>query len=54
MAVSFIIQAIATLIVGVLSDAVNMQFTFYLSAGLVFLGLPVIIWLPKSRKSITK
>jgi len=51
MAVSFIIQALATLLVGIISDAVNLQVTFTISAGLVFLGLPFILMLPKSTKN---
>jgi FSR family fosmidomycin resistance protein-like MFS transporter len=51
MALSFLIGALATLLVGLLSDLVNMQFTFLISAGLALFGLPIIFWLPKSKNS---
>ena len=46
MAVSFILQAIATLLVGFLSDLVDLRFTFLVSAGLLPLGLLFIKFLP--------
>jgi len=49
MALSFIIGAFATLLVGFLSDLFDMQLTFLISAGLALLGLPIIFWLPKSN-----
>jgi len=51
MAVSFIIQALAILLVGFLSDLVDLRFTFMISAGLLPLGLFFIRLLPKMPKS---
>lgn len=48
MAVSFILSALAVLLVGFLSDLVDLRFTFMVSAGLLPLGLPFIFMLPKS------
>jgi FSR family fosmidomycin resistance protein-like MFS transporter len=53
MALSFIIGALATLLVGFLSDLFDMQLTFLISAGLALLGLPIIFWLPKSKTNLT-
>ena len=50
MAVSFVIGSIASILLGFLSDLLGMQTTFMISAGLVVLGLPIIIWLAKSKK----
>ena len=50
MAVSFVIGSIASILVGLLSDLLEMQTTFMISAGLVVLGLPIIFWLAKSAK----
>ena len=51
MAVSFVIQALAILLVGFLSDLVDLRFTFMISAGLLPLGLFFIRLLPKMPKS---
>ncbi len=50
MAVSFIIGALAVLLVGYLSDVFDLRFTFMLSAGFLPLGLPFIFMLPKSQQ----
>lgn len=50
MAVSFVIGSIATIVVGILSDLLEMQTTFVISAVLLILGLPIIFWLAKSAK----
>ena len=46
MAVSFLIQALATLMVGFISDLVDLRFTFLLSAALLPVGILVIRLLP--------
>lgn len=51
MAVSFVIQALAILLVGFLSDLVDLRFTFMISAGLLPLGLLFIRLLPKMPAS---
>ncbi len=48
MALSFIMQAFATLLVGYLSDLVDLRFTFLVSAGLLPFGLLIIRFLPGS------
>ncbi len=45
----FVLMAFATLLVGKISDLINLRFTFFLSAGLILCGLPVIRYLPKSN-----
>jgi len=50
MAASFILQALAILLVGFLSDLIDLQFTFIISAALLPIGLPFIFLLPKSTK----
>ena len=50
MAFNFVLMALAILIVGRLSDLINLRFTFMLSAGFILLGLPFIRLLPKSLK----
>jgi FSR family fosmidomycin resistance protein-like MFS transporter len=50
MAFNFVLMALSTLIIGGLSDLVNLRFTFMLSAILVLCGLPFIRLLPKSQK----
>lgn len=50
MAFTFILFALAILLVGFLSDLVNMRFAFLVSAGLLLLGIPFIHLLPKSIK----
>jgi len=49
MAVSFIISSLSILIVGMLSDFIDLRFTFMISAGLLPLGIPIIFLLPKSN-----
>jgi len=51
MATSFLLQAVAVLVVGALSDWVDLRFTFLLSAGLLFLCLPFVRLLPKSVRN---
>ncbi len=53
MAVSFVIGSIASILLGLLSDLLGMQTTFMISAGLVVLGLPIIIWLSRSKEKTT-
>ncbi len=48
MALSFTLQSLAILLVGVLSDWMDLRFTFLLSAGLLMVGLPFVFLLPKS------
>jgi len=50
MAVSFLLNALAILIVGIVSDLVDLRFTFLIAAGLVPLGIPLIFLLPKSKR----
>lgn len=50
MALSFIISAVATFGVGLISDLIDMRVTYMISAGLIALGLPVILWLPKAHQ----
>ncbi|HSM23427.1 MAG TPA: MFS transporter [Anaerolineaceae bacterium] len=47
---SFVLMALATLIIGALADLINLRFTFTLSAVLVLFGIPFIRMLPKSQK----
>jgi FSR family fosmidomycin resistance protein-like MFS transporter len=49
MAISFILHSIAILMVGYLSDLVDLRFTFLISAGLLPLGLLFINFLPKTN-----
>ena len=51
MAISFIIQALAILLVGFLSDLVDLRFTFMISAGIIPFGLLVIRLLPEHTKT---
>lgn len=46
MAVNFVLQAAATLLVGYLSDLVDLRFTFLISAGLLPIGILFINFLP--------
>lgn len=52
MASSFLLHALSVLLVGFLSDWVDLRFTFYVSAGTLALGLPFIFMLPKSNPLI--
>ncbi len=54
MAMSFILRALAVLLVGILSDAIDLRITFLISAGLLPLGLPFIFLLPKSGSKAAK
>lgn len=49
MASSFILQALSILLVGFLSDLIDLRFTFIISAALLPIGLPFIFLLPKSN-----
>jgi len=49
MAISFILHSIAILLVGYLSDLVDLRFTFLISAGVLPLGLLFINLLPKAN-----
>jgi MFS transporter, FSR family, fosmidomycin resistance protein len=50
MAASFILNALSILLVGFLSDLVDLRFTFIISAVLLPIGLPFIFFLPKSNR----
>ncbi len=51
MALGFSLRSLSILLVGLLSDWINLRFTFLLSAGLMLLGLIFIFFLPKSEKA---
>jgi len=53
MALSFIMTALSTLLVGILSDAVNLRFTFLISAGMLPIGIPILWLLPKIKTAKT-
>ena len=48
MATSFVLQSLAVLLVGIVSDRFDLRFTFMVSAGLLPLCLPFVRLLPKS------
>ncbi len=48
MATNFLLNAIAVILVGIVSDWVNLRFTFLLSAGVLPLCLPFVRLLPRS------
>ena len=50
MASSFILNAFSILLVGFLSDLMDLRFTFIISAALLPIGLPFIFLLPKSKR----
>jgi FSR family fosmidomycin resistance protein-like MFS transporter len=52
MAIIFVVNAIAALIIGLISDLMDLQFTFIISAGILIIGLPVVKFLPKSKPSL--
>ncbi len=54
MAISFILSALSTLIIGLLSDLVDLRTTFLISACILPVGLPFIFLLPKSIKHSNK
>ncbi len=47
---NFVLMALATLIIGILADLIDLRFTFTLSAIIVLVGIPIIRLLPKSQK----
>lgn len=47
---NFVLMALATLIIGILADLIDLRFTFTLSAIMVLVGIPFIRLLPKSQK----
>lgn len=49
MAFNFVLMAFSTLLVGQIADLINLRITFFISATLILLGLPVIRYLPKSN-----
>ena len=49
MALGFVVQALATVLVGYISDLSTLRFTFLLSAGFLPLGLIFIFFLPKTN-----
>ncbi|MEA3325743.1 MAG: MFS transporter [Chloroflexota bacterium] len=54
MALSFVLSALSTLLVGLLSDLVNLRTTFLISACILPVGLPFIFLLPKSIRHTHK
>ncbi len=48
MAFNFVLMAFSTLLVGQIADLINLRITFFISAALIILGLPIIRFLPKS------
>jgi MFS transporter, FSR family, fosmidomycin resistance protein len=51
MATSFVLHALAIIVVGLLADLIDLRFTFLVSAGLLPLCLPFVRLLPKSVRS---
>ena len=51
MALSFVLNALSILLVGALSDAINLRATFMISAGLLPLGIPILWLLPRKEIS---
>jgi MFS transporter, FSR family, fosmidomycin resistance protein len=51
MAISFVLHALAVIVVGLLADLIDLRFTFLVSAGLLPLCLPFVRLLPKSVRS---
>lgn len=51
MATSFVLHALAVILVGLLADLIDLRFTFLVSAGLLPLCLPFVRLLPKSVRS---
>ena len=49
MAMSFLLSALSILLVGLISDKVDLRTTFLISAGVLPIGLPFIFLLPKSN-----
>jgi len=54
MAMSFLLSALSTLLVGLLSDKVDLRTTFLISACVLPLGFPFIFLLPKSNNRAQK
>jgi MFS transporter, FSR family, fosmidomycin resistance protein len=52
MATSFVLHALAVIVVGLLADLIDLRFTFLVSAGLLPLCLPFVRLLPKSVRSV--
>ena len=52
MALSFIINALSILLVGIFADLVDFRFSFIISAAVLPLGLPFIFMLPKRNQKI--
>ena len=51
MATSFVLHALAVIVIGLLADLIDLRFTFLVSAGLLPLCLPFVRLLPKSVRS---
>lgn len=51
MATSFVLHALAVIVIGLLADLIDLRFTFLVSAGLLPLCLPFVRLLPKSIRS---
>ncbi|MGB4596073.1 MAG: MFS transporter [Anaerolineaceae bacterium] len=54
MMVNFLLMALASVIIGRLADLRSLEFTFSLSAIILLLGLPVLLFLPKDKKTASK
>lgn len=53
MMVTFLMMAVASVLIGRLADLRSLEFTFSLSAFVLLIGLPVLLLLPKDKKSLT-
>ena len=51
MMVNFLMMALASLVIGRLADLNSLQFTFRLSAFVLLLGLPILLFLPKDKRT---
>lgn len=51
MAINFVLSSTAVLMVGKIADLSSLRSTFYVSAGIILIGLPVIRLIPKSLQA---
>ncbi len=51
MAMSFVIRALAILLIGTIGDLFSLRTAFYFSSGLMLLGLPLILLLPAKNRT---
>jgi FSR family fosmidomycin resistance protein-like MFS transporter len=49
MMITFLLMALASVIIGRLADLNSLQYTFSLSAFVLLIGLPVLLFLPKEK-----